>query len=34
VTDVLYPGMDHAVTDEELPHVRAMLDRLPGRAVP
>lgn len=28
VTDILYPGMDHTVTDEELPHVRAILERL------
>jgi predicted esterase len=30
VTEILYPGMDHTVTDDELAHVRAMLERLPA----
>jgi predicted esterase len=30
VTEILYPGMDHTVTDDELVHVRAMLERLPA----
>jgi hypothetical protein len=28
VTAILYPGMDHTVTDEELAHVRRILDTL------
>ena len=30
VTAILYPGMDHTVSEEELVQVRALLDRLPG----
>lgn len=30
VTAILYPGMDHTVTDEELEHVRDILARLPS----
>lgn len=28
VTAILYPGMDHTVNDDELRHVRALLDRV------
>lgn len=30
VTSVLYPGMDHTVNDEEIAHVRALVDRVRG----
>ena len=28
VTAILYPGMDHTVNDDELRHVRALVDRV------
>ena len=30
VTAILYPGMDHTVNDDEMAHVRAILDRVAG----
>jgi predicted esterase len=33
VTAILYPGMDHTVNDDELRHVRALLDRV-GASTP
>ncbi len=30
VTAILYPGMDHTVHDDEIAHVRAILDRVGG----
>ncbi len=30
VTAILYPGMDHTVNDDEIAHVRAILDRVAG----
>ncbi len=30
VTDILYPGMGHTVNQDELKHVQALLDGLPG----
>lgn len=32
VTAVLYPGMDHTVNDEEIGHVRSLVDRVAGSA--
>ncbi len=34
VTAILYPGMDHTVNDDELTHVRGLLERLAGAAGP
>ena len=30
VTAVLYPGMDHTVNDDEMAHVRALVDGVAG----
>ena len=30
VTAILYPGMDHTVNDDEIAHVRTLLDRVAG----
>ena len=30
VTAILYPGMDHTVNDDEIAHVRAIVDRVAG----
>ncbi|MBK5296943.1 MAG: dienelactone hydrolase family protein [Vicinamibacteria bacterium] len=30
VTAILYPGMDHTVNDDEIAHVRAVVDRVAG----
>jgi len=30
VTAILYPGMDHTVNDDEIGHVRALVDRVSG----
>jgi phospholipase/carboxylesterase len=30
VTAILYPGMDHTVNDDEIAHVRALVDRVRG----
>jgi len=32
VTAILYPGMDHTVNDEEIGHVRRLVDRVAGSA--
>ena len=32
VTAILYPGMDHTVNDDELRHVRALIDRVSASA--
>ena len=32
VTAILYPGMDHTVNDEEIGHVRGLVDRVAGSA--
>ena len=34
VTAILYPGMDHTVNDDELRHVRALLDGVTGSTSP
>jgi predicted esterase len=34
VTAILYPGMDHTVNDDEIRHVRALLDRVSPSAAP